>query len=112
VLGAPRAEKVFCGAEEAVEMLRDVLWVLFEQRALLASVALRPSKGVLVIGPRGTGKALLVQAMADEFGAALFVMGAQEVYRGGAGEGEEMLRQVFRAAAAAACALILCFLLC
>jgi hypothetical protein len=37
------------------------------------------------------------QAMADEFGAALFVIGAQEVYRGGAGEGEELLRQVFLA---------------
>jgi len=50
--------------------------------------------------------------MADEFGAALFVMGAQEVYRGGTGEGEELLRQVFLAAPPPPRAVILCFLLC
>jgi len=55
------------------------------------------------------------QAMAEEFGAALFAIGAQEVYAGGAGEGEERLRQLFRAAAAAPRAVILlkvCSLLC
>ena len=52
------------------------------------------------------------QAMADEFEAALFVMGAQEVYRGGTGEGEELLRQVFLAAPPPPRAVILCFLLC
>ena len=73
--------------------------VMWEARDRIANVKLRPSKGVLVYGPRGTGKTTLVKAMSQEFDAVLFTVTADEVYRGGGGEGEALLRSVFRGAA-------------
>eukprot|EP00960_Hanusia_phi_P038952 753676-Hanusia_phi.AAC.5 len=51
-------------------------------------MGLRPSSGILVVGAKGTGKSVLVRSRG-------FKVRPHEVYRGSAGEGEELIREVF-----------------
>ena len=94
----PTPEQTLSGAEDAICTLREVMTGMWVEQARLTGVGITPSKGVLVHGPRGTGKTALAQAMVEEFDAALLVVTAAEVSQGGAGEGEEVLRRVFATA--------------
>jgi len=51
-------------------------------------------KGVLLKGPSGVGKTLLVKKVASEAGVPLFVLNGAEVVSPFAGESEGRLRQV------------------
>lgn len=79
--------------------LREMLRLIFDRPQSLQDCGLRPAGGVLVHGPRGTGKKVLVDAVAAEVEARVVRIKVDEIYSAGPGEGEALLRQTFRAAA-------------
>lgn len=107
VQGVKTAESVFCGSRDALGALRDAMCVVLREQRKMASAGVGASKGMLLIGPPGSGKSFLVHALAAEFGVVVLSVHPNDVYQGGAGEGEEHLRQVFRSANQAAPCIIL-----
>ena len=105
--GLDKAETVFCGSGAALETLRDAMWVVLREQGKMTRVGIGASKGMLLVGPPGSGKSFLVRALAAEFDVVVMTIHPDDVYQGGAGEGEERLRQVFRAASKAAPCIIL-----
>lgn len=56
---------------------------------------MRPPSGVLLEGPSGTGKTLLVHALARESGVNFLAVDGPEIFSKWLGESEEAVRQVF-----------------
>eukprot|EP00198_Chlamydomonas_reinhardtii_P002273 XP_001691609.1 cdc48-like protein [Chlamydomonas reinhardtii] len=88
------------GNPTALQALRElVAWpVLYAAQG--AALGVRWPRGLLLHGPPGCGKTLLVQAVAAEAGAVLHVVTAARVTGAYTGESERRLREVFAAAQA------------
>ena len=65
-------------------------------------MGMEPPKGVLITGPSGTGKTLLVQALARESGLNFIAVKGPELLSKYVGESEERIREIFRKARLAA----------
>ena len=63
---------------------------------------IEPPKGILITGPSGTGKTLLVQALARESGLNFIAVKGPELLSKFVGESEERIREIFRKARLAA----------
>ena len=96
------ADAVFAGALPALEALRELIAWPQLHGAAAAALGVRWPRGVLLHGPPGCGKTLLVRAVAAEAGAALHVVTSADVVAAYAGESERRLRDAFAAARAAA----------
>lgn len=61
-------------------------------------VKVRPTTGVLLFGPPGTGKTTIVKAIAYESKAKLFIINGPEIMGGGEGQAEKKLWEIFEEA--------------
>lgn len=66
-----------------------------ESRAALKRMALKPTRGILLFGPPGTGKTKLARIIAHEAGAAFFAVSGTEFASKWFGESEANLRRIF-----------------
>lgn len=92
-------QKQVAGSEEALQALRELIgWPsMFAEEGRVLGVSW--PRGLLLHGPPGCGKTLLVQTVVKEYGASLHVLTASTVFGAFVGESERRLREVFEAAA-------------
>jgi transitional endoplasmic reticulum ATPase len=86
------------GMDRAVSEIRDVVELPIKQPAYFTALGLRPHRGVILYGPPGNGKTLLVKAVATESDAHLEVINGPEVLSKWLGESERKLREIFERA--------------
>lgn len=85
------------GVDEAKQELTEIVDFLKNPAKYLAMGARTP-KGVLVIGPSGTGKTLLARAVAGEAGVPFFSMAGSEFMEMLVGVGASRVRDLFNTA--------------
>jgi transitional endoplasmic reticulum ATPase len=94
------------GLEEAKQSLIEaVKWPLDYPEAF-AAVGVRPARGILLFGLPGTGKTLLVRALATESSVNFISVKGPELLSKWVGESERAVREIFRKARQAAPALV------
>jgi len=94
------------GLKEAKQsLIESVEWPLKYPEAF-ESVGVRPPRGILLYGAPGTGKTLLVRALATESNINFISVKGPELLSKWVGESERAVREIFRKARQAAPALI------
>jgi cell division protease FtsH len=93
------------GVDEAKAELQEVVEFLKDPKAL-GRLGARIPKGVLLVGPTGTGKTLLARAVAGEAGVAFFSISGSEFIEMFVGVGAARVRDLFEQARANAPAII------
>lgn len=94
------------GLEEAKQaLIESVEWPMNYPEAF-ESVGVRPPKGILLYGLPGTGKTMLVKALATESNLNFISIKGPELISKWVGESERAIREVFRKARQASPALI------
>ncbi len=85
------------GVDEAKEELQEVVTFLKKPEKFTA-VGARIPKGVLLVGPPGTGKTMLAKAIAGEAGVPFFSISGSEFVEMFVGVGASRVRDLFRKA--------------
>ncbi|KAI0028842.1 AAA family ATPase [Vararia minispora EC-137] len=94
------------GLDSTIARLREcVEWPLVHAQAL-ARLGVRAPRGVLLCGPPGCSKTVLVRAIATETGVNFVAVRGPELVNKYVGESERAVREVFRKARAAAPSII------
>jgi ATP-dependent metalloprotease FtsH len=85
------------GADEAKKSLQFIVdWVQNPKR--YRSMGIRPPKGILMLGPPGTGKTMLARAVAGESNCAFLAKGADSFVTIWQGSGPQNVRNLFESA--------------
>lgn len=87
----------FGGFGEVVAQVKELENALADNRAF-AAMGGRPVKGVLFVGPPGTGKTMLARIVANQTEAKFYQVRGPEVVSKYAGDTERTLRNIFGAA--------------
>ncbi|XP_063170036.1 ATPase family gene 2 protein homolog B [Candoia aspera] len=86
------------GLDEVSSALKEMIELPLRFPNTFKKLGLSVPKGVLLVGPPGVGKTLLVKAVTGEVRACLVCLSGPVVYGSRPGESEENLRQVFKQA--------------
>jgi transitional endoplasmic reticulum ATPase len=86
------------GLEKAKEKLRELVELPLVRPDLFSRAGIKPSKGVLLHGPSGTGKTLLAKAIAHEANANFISVKGPELVSKWVGESEKHVREIFKKA--------------
>ncbi len=97
--------KDVAGVDEAKKELEEVVEFLKTPKKF-TSLGAKTPKGVLLVGPAGTGKTLLARAVAGEAGVAFFSVAGSEFMEMLVGVGAARVRDLFANAKAAGSAII------
>ncbi|XP_074693963.1 ATPase family gene 2 protein homolog B isoform X1 [Strix aluco] len=94
-LSEDTAKTSIAGLDDVGKSLKEIIDLPFRFPKTFKKLGLSVPNGVLLIGPPGVGKTLLVKAVAKEVGAYLLCISGPALYGSRPGEGEENLRRVF-----------------
>ncbi|MFQ6013545.1 MAG: AAA family ATPase, partial [Thermoplasmata archaeon] len=76
------------GLDEAIERVKDVIVLPFTEKKLFKKIDLRAPKGILLYGPPGCGKTLMVRAIATENNLTFFNVSVADILSKWVGESE------------------------
>jgi transitional endoplasmic reticulum ATPase len=94
------------GLAEVKQLLAEgVLWPVIHQE-MFEAAGVRPSRGIILYGPPGSGKTLLAKALAGESEANFISIKGPQLISMWAGESEKAVREIFRKARQAKPAII------
>ena len=91
-------EETVGGLQDAISYLRKLLLWPKQFRKLGEKIGVSWPTGLLLHGPPGTGKSLLVKAAAKEFSASICSLTPSNVFGSFVGESEKKIREIFEAA--------------
>ncbi len=86
------------GLDWAIERIKDVTVLPFQQKKLFSKVELKAPKGILLYGPPGCGKTLMVRAIAAENDMTFFNVSVADILSKWVGESERITKEIFRQA--------------
>jgi transitional endoplasmic reticulum ATPase len=90
------------GLSEVKRLLDSVVEHSHMHGEIYAQVGLTPPRGILLVGPSGTGKTAMVRALSGEKQIPLIAIDGPQLYSKWLGESEKALREVFKKARRAA----------
>jgi transitional endoplasmic reticulum ATPase len=90
------------GLADAKRLLSSVVEHSHISDGLYEQVGLAPPRGILLVGPSGTGKTAMARALAGEKQMPLIAIDGPQLYSKWLGESEKALREVFKKARRAA----------
>lgn len=102
-LSEDTAKTSTAGLDDVRKALKEIIDLPFRLPKTFKKLGLSVPNGVLLIGPPGVGKTLVVKAVAKEVGAYLVCISGPALYGSRPGEGEENLRRVFEKGREMAC---------
>ena len=94
------------GLSDQIARVHEMVAIPLLRPDLFVRLGVAAPRGVLFVGPPGSGKTLLARAIADRTSAAFFLINGPEIVSKHYGESESALRTVFAAAEKAAPAII------
>jgi transitional endoplasmic reticulum ATPase len=94
---SPRYEDLG-GLSRVMERIREVVELPLRNRAVFAHLGISPPKGVLLVGPPGTGKTMIARAVAAESKAHFLTINGPEIVDKYYGASEQKLRAIFETA--------------
>ncbi|NXF54487.1 SPA5L protein, partial [Oceanites oceanicus] len=94
-LSEDTAKTSIAGLDDVGRSLKEMIDLPFRFPKTFKKLGLSVPNGVLLIGPPGVGKSLMVKAVAKEVGAYLFCISGPALYGSRPGESEENLRRAF-----------------
>jgi transitional endoplasmic reticulum ATPase len=86
------------GLDDVKRLLRAVLEHAHRRDDIYQQVGLTPPRGILLVGPSGTGKTAMARALAGEEQLPLITIDGPQLYSKWLGESEKALREVFKKA--------------
>ncbi|MHA1144598.1 MAG: CDC48 family AAA ATPase [Candidatus Helarchaeota archaeon] len=86
------------GLNEEIQRIREMVELPLKHPELFKKLGISPPKGVLLAGPPGCGKTLLVRAVANESDAHFIPINGPEIMSKFYGESEKKLRKIFEEA--------------
>jgi transitional endoplasmic reticulum ATPase len=86
------------GLTEEIQQIRTIIEMPLKYPELFHKLGIAPPKGILLYGPSGVGKTLLIKALSQEVNANFIVINGPEIFSKYSGETEGKLREIFRQA--------------
>lgn len=86
------------GLEEQIQEIKEAVELPLSHPEIYEDIGIRPPKGVILYGEPGTGKTLLVKAVAHETSATFLRLVGSELIQKYLGEGPKLVRELFKCA--------------
>ncbi|XP_019859934.1 PREDICTED: transitional endoplasmic reticulum ATPase-like isoform X2 [Amphimedon queenslandica] len=86
------------GCHKQLAQIKEMVDLPLRHPQLYRALGIKPSRGILLHGPPGTGKTSIARAVANETGAFLCVINGPEIISGMLGDSEHNLRYAFEEA--------------
>ncbi|MHA1229061.1 MAG: CDC48 family AAA ATPase [Candidatus Helarchaeota archaeon] len=90
------------GLKKIKQQLKEAVELPIKKPEVFSKFKIRPTTGILLFGPSGTGKTLLAKAIATESEANFIPVRGPEIFSKWVGESEKTIREIFRKARLAA----------
>ncbi|GAG27443.1 unnamed protein product, partial [marine sediment metagenome] len=84
------------GLSDEIHRIREIVELPLKHPELFQKLRITPLQGILLHGPPGVGKTLLVKAISQETGVTFIGISCPEIYSKFSGESEGRLREIFR----------------